>query len=87
MIDWRYTAARLAATGLAFGLLAAPAVAQEATVASTTEALPQRDKPALDPGGRLLLTGGVSTIEGAGGGGIVPWALIGGYGTRNELGV
>ncbi len=40
----------------------------------------------LSNGGRLLLTGGVSTIEGAGGGGLVPWALIGGYGTRNELG-
>lgn len=37
-------------------------------------------------GGRLLLTGGVSTIEGAGGGGLVPWALIGGYGTRDEFG-
>ena len=41
----------------------------------------------LSGGGRLLLTGGVSTIEGAGGGGLVPWALIGGYGTRNELGL
>ncbi|QCI92393.1 DUF3034 family protein [Novosphingobium sp. EMRT-2] len=40
----------------------------------------------LANGGRLLLTGGVSTIEGAAGGGLVPWALIGGYGTRNELG-
>lgn len=41
----------------------------------------------LSGGGRLLLTGGVSTIEGAGGGGLVPWALIGGYGTRNEFGL
>lgn len=41
----------------------------------------------LDGGGRLLLTGGVSTIEGAGGGGLVPWALIGGYGTRDEVGL
>lgn len=41
----------------------------------------------LAGGGRLLLTGGVSTIEGAGGGGLVPWALIGGYGTRDELGL
>lgn len=40
----------------------------------------------LPEGGRLLLTGGVSTIEGAGGGGIVPWALIGSYSTRNEVG-
>lgn len=41
----------------------------------------------LAGGGRLLLTGGVSTIEGAGGGGLVPWALIGGYGTRDEVGL
>jgi len=36
--------------------------------------------------GRLLATGGVSTIEGAGGGGIVPWALITGYGTDKQIG-
>lgn len=42
--------------------------------------------PFYEGGGRLLLTGGVSQIEGAGGGGLTPWALIGGYGTRNELG-
>ena len=37
-------------------------------------------------GGRLIATGGVSEVEGAGGGGIVPWALIAGYGTRDEIG-
>jgi hypothetical protein len=36
--------------------------------------------------GRLLLTGGVSQVEGAAGGGLTPWALIGGYGTRDQLG-
>lgn len=41
----------------------------------------------LDGGGRLVLTGGVSTIEGTAGGGLVPWALIGGYGTRDEVGL
>lgn len=41
----------------------------------------------LNGGGRLLLTGGVSTIEGAAGGGLSPWALIGGYGTKNEFGL
>lgn len=35
---------------------------------------------------KLLLTGGVSQIEGAAGGGLTPWALIGGYGTNNEVG-
>ena len=37
-------------------------------------------------GGRILATGGVTEIEGAAGGGIVPWALISGYGTRDEIG-
>lgn len=37
-------------------------------------------------GGKLLLTGGVSQIEGAAGGGLAPWAVIGGYGTASQLG-
>ncbi|MGO4381291.1 DUF3034 family protein [Pseudoduganella sp. RAF19] len=36
--------------------------------------------------GKLLATGGVSQVEGAGGGGIVPWALITSYGTRDSWG-
>ncbi len=36
--------------------------------------------------GKLLATGGVSQVEGAGGGGITPWALISGYGTRDSWG-
>ncbi|MES2018823.1 MAG: DUF3034 family protein [Pseudomonadota bacterium] len=36
--------------------------------------------------GKLLATGGVSQVEGAGGGGLVPWALISGYGTRDSWG-
>lgn len=36
--------------------------------------------------GRLLLTQGVSTVEGPAGGGIVPWAVIAGYGTRDAVG-
>ena len=36
--------------------------------------------------GRLLATSGVSELEGAGGGGLVPWALITGYGTRDAVG-
>jgi hypothetical protein len=37
-------------------------------------------------GGKLLLTGGVSSIDGAAGGGLTPWAVTGGYGTAGELG-
>ena len=36
--------------------------------------------------GRLLATSGVTEVEGAGGGGLVPWALITGYGTKNSVG-
>jgi len=39
-----------------------------------------------DTGGKLLLTGGVTQIEGAGGGGLTPWALIGGYGSDDQWG-
>jgi Protein of unknown function (DUF3034) len=37
-------------------------------------------------GGKLLLTEGVSNVEGAGGGGIATWALITGYETRDGIG-
>ncbi len=36
--------------------------------------------------GRLLATSGVTQLEGAGGGGLVPWALITGYGTQDAVG-
>jgi hypothetical protein len=37
-------------------------------------------------GDRLEWTGAVTQIEGAAGGGLVPWALIGGLGTEDEIG-
>lgn len=36
--------------------------------------------------GKLLATGGVSQVEGTGGGGLTNWALITGYGTRDGVG-
>ena len=36
--------------------------------------------------GKLLATGGGSQIEGTGGGGLTPWALITGYGSRDSYG-
>ncbi len=36
--------------------------------------------------GKLTATGGVTQIEGAGGGGLTPWALITGYGSRDSYG-
>ena len=43
--------------------------------------------PAVQPDqGKFIATGGVSSVEGSAGGGIVPWALITGYGTRDSWG-
>lgn len=39
-----------------------------------------------DAGDRLEWTGAVTQVEGAAGGGLVPWALIGGLGTNEQLG-
>lgn len=36
--------------------------------------------------GKLLLTGGVSSIDGAAGGGLTPWAVIGSNATAGEIG-
>lgn len=38
------------------------------------------------PGSRLWATGGVTTIEGSAGGGLVPWALLSGYASDTEWG-
>jgi hypothetical protein len=42
--------------------------------------------PAREPGGKLLVTAGLSQIEGAGGGALTPWAIITGYGTKDQIG-
>ena len=41
---------------------------------------------ACEAGDRLEWTGAVTEVEGAAGGGLVPWALIGGLGTNDEVG-
>ena len=41
---------------------------------------------AQNTSGKLLATGGVSSIEGSGGGGLTTWALISGYGTDRQIG-
>lgn len=42
--------------------------------------------PESRTGGKLLLTGGVSTIEGSGGGGLATWAVTTGYGDEDGIG-
>lgn len=43
--------------------------------------------PVVAEGSRLIATGGASMIEGSAGGGIVPWAVINGYGSSDEWSV
>ena len=43
--------------------------------------------PTFAASGKPLLTGGVGSIDGAGGGGLTPWALTGSYGASGEIGV
>ncbi|WP_313513279.1 DUF3034 family protein [Pseudomonas sp.] len=41
---------------------------------------------AMAEAGRLLATGGASSIDGAAGGGLLPWAVLAGYGDEGEWG-
>jgi hypothetical protein len=56
-------------------------------MAASGAAFAQTVRPA-DPetGGKLLLTGGATQLEGAAGGGLTPWAVIGGYGSEGQWG-
>jgi Protein of unknown function (DUF3034) len=80
--------------GVLDGAHADPMTVAQANAAATppadAAAAPPVDTPPREPllfdSGKFLATGGVSQIEGAGGGGLVPWALITGYGTRDAIG-
>lgn len=54
-------------------------------LAAPVWASPWNDLGDMFDGGKRLATGGVSQVEGAGGGGIASWALISGYGTRDGV--
>jgi hypothetical protein len=45
-----------------------------------------RDLVTID-GGKLILTNGITTIEGSGGGGLATWATISGMGTNRAVGI
>lgn len=66
-------------------LASAQVAAQDASELSAQDEPPAPETPA-GTSGKLLLTGGVSQVEGAAGGGLTPWAVIGGYGTRDQIG-
>lgn len=69
------------ALALSFSLLTVPAFA--ADVPAAPAPVPAQD---WTDSGRLLATSGVSQVEGAAGGGLAPWAVITGYGTRDSVG-
>ena len=41
----------------------------------------------IQPGGKLLLTNGITSLEGAAGGGLTPWAMIAGNETDAGIGI
>lgn len=79
--------------GSSLGLVIALALASGGVSAQDVSSLDAADDSAAEAffeadgrSGKLLLTGGVSQIEGAAGGGLTPWAVIGGYGTGDQIG-
>jgi hypothetical protein len=83
------TPATLAFSILLVGLLAgnASASADETPAADANiSSAPVSGEYHVAGSDKLLLTGGVTQIEGAAGGGLTPWAVIGGYGTRDQIG-
>lgn len=70
---------RLPMLALGLALVSVPCLAEEP--------VPVEDDEALLEGGKLLLTNGVSAIEGSSGGGIATWATIGGLAADSGIGV
>ena len=80
-MDTRTTASKNCFGPRRAGLFLAIAMAAPAALAQD-----KTDQSEFDTGGKLLLTGGVTQLEGAAGGGLTPWAVIGGYGSRDQIG-
>ena len=76
------TSFRLACQTVPLLLWAASTQAQTAAPAAAPE-----PRPVVSLGSsKLLLTGGVSSIDGAAGGGLTPWAVTGSYASEGEVG-
>jgi len=76
-------------TPLRFACQTVPLLLWAAAAQAQTAAPPAapEPRPALSMGSsKLLLTGGVSSIDGAAGGGLTPWAVTGSYATAGEIG-
>lgn len=70
---------------IGLGLSAAAALTATAAVAGESNGL--RGSLDLFDEGRLLATGGVSSVDGTGGGGLATWATITGYGSASGAGI
>ncbi|SEL31774.1 Protein of unknown function [Roseateles sp. YR242] len=67
--------------------LSAPAPAPSSAASPAASPVTPAPRYSLLPTqGKLLLTGGVSSIDGAAGGGLTPWALTGSYATDGQVG-
>ncbi len=76
-----------AEAGAAAGVAIAGTTAQTGASPASAALAPASDSSVfLVPKGKLLLTGGVSSIDGAAGGGLTPWAMTGSYATRGQIG-
>ena len=84
----RRMAQRRTAIVVALGLMGCAFGAQAQDAAALQDQPPQPEPVQVPTGtsGKLLLTGGVTQVEGSAGGGLAPWAVIGGYGTRDQIG-
>jgi Protein of unknown function (DUF3034) len=69
-----------------FVLCAAPVWAQDISDLEAPDDEAPVEPANASTGGKLLLTAGVAQLEGAAGGGLTPWAVIGGYGERDQFG-
>ena len=87
MTSKRSVAARRLLLCLALASASTAVYAQDADALNAEEPADEVEGD-TSPGrsGKLLLTGGVTQVEGAAGGGLTPWAVIGGYGTRDQIG-
>jgi hypothetical protein len=61
-------------------------VAAMCLCASANAQTPDKEKVSPTFSSKLLLTSGVTNIEGSAGGGLTPWAIIGGNGTKEQIG-
>ena len=86
MKNWTSVRGRWTTLGAACALALACGSAWAQDLSELEQAPEEEPDTRAGTSGKLLLTGGVTQIEGSAGGGLTPWAVIGGYGTRDQIG-